>query len=93
MSLEDIFNGFSRVSNRTEKAVQKKMITMIEDGESKLATFNEKDLQDVYALALNKLPAKYAHKGTIVMNGQVFHKDIEIAIENAIETVFNNPKI
>ncbi len=97
MALVDYFNNidldFSRVNNRTEKTVQKKLLQMLEEADSRIANFDQKDLQDVYALTLNNLPAKYAHKGTIVMNGQVFREEIDLALEKAIEVVASNPKV
>ncbi len=91
--LKDSATYFSRVTNRNEKAVQKVLLEMIQVDNSKLAVFDEKDVQDVYAISLNNLPTSYAHKGTIVVNKQVVKEDIVAVIENAIEIVRNNPKV
>ncbi len=97
MSLEEFLNNsatyFSKVTNRNEKAVQKVLLDLIAKDSSKLALFDAKDLQDVYAISLNNLPTSYAHKGTIVVNKQVSKQDIERTVDNAIDRVRNNPKV
>lgn len=50
------------------------------------------DIQDMYALALNLLPARYIQKGTIVLREKVTGKDIEEAVRQAIEAVSQQPK-
>ncbi len=51
-----------------------------------------KTLQDVFALALNKLPARYAQKGTIVLREPVSRDMIRSAVREAFLRVLDNPK-
>ena len=86
--------GFDKVVNRNEKMV----IRAIEDlmassrGLSYQELFNSKDYQDIYALALNRLPARYAQQSTIVIGNPVRVQDAADAVLEAFETVLNNPK-
>ena len=52
----------------------------------------EKDYQDIYALALNRLPARYCQKGTIVVGEPVREADVEEAVRDAFDTVIRRPK-
>lgn len=54
---------------------------------------SEKDLYDIYALALNSLPARYAQQGTIVLRDPVRDREIEEAVRKAFAIVVENPKI
>jgi hypothetical protein len=49
------------------------------------------DIQDMYALALNKLPARYIQEGTIVLNEPVTDTEVELAVKRAIQTVREKP--
>ncbi len=55
-------------------------------------SLNPRQLQDVYALALNLLPARYAQRGTIVVHEPVRMDEILQAIRTACDTVLSNPK-
>jgi len=50
------------------------------------------DLHDIYALALNSLPARYAQQGSIVLRDPVRDEDVLEAVRKAIATVVHNPK-
>jgi len=54
--------------------------------------FSEKMLYDVYAYALNSLPPRYAHDGTIVLGNRPNKEDIAKIVHEGIELVFHNPK-
>lgn len=50
-------------------------------------------IQDTFALSLNRLPAKYAQFGTIVLKSEFPHDDeIYEVVANAIQDVGNKPK-
>ncbi len=49
-------------------------------------------LQDIYALALNALPPRYAQRGTIVLRDPVRDEDVLEAVRNAFAVVAQNPK-
>jgi hypothetical protein len=48
------------------------------------------DIQDIYALALNKLPARYIQKGTIILIELVTNTEVELSGKRAIQTVREN---
>lgn len=85
---------FSKVRNRNEKKILRAIEDFIErEGDaSRLALLSEKDWQDIYALALNHLPARYAQPGTIVIGDPVRDEDANTAILEAFDIVFNRPK-
>jgi hypothetical protein len=49
------------------------------------------DYEDIYALALNKLPARYVQRGSIVLGEPVSEIDVADAVRSAIEAVRKNP--
>jgi hypothetical protein len=49
------------------------------------------DLEDIYALALNKLPARYVQNGSIVLGEPVRESDVADAVRYAISVVRDNP--
>lgn len=49
------------------------------------------DIQDIYALALNGLPPRYAQEGAIVLREPVPEEKIQGALHRAIEKVRDNP--
>ncbi len=48
-------------------------------------------IQDIYALALNRLPARYTQAFSIVLQEQVSDEDIRQAVREAVVRVMNNP--
>lgn len=46
----------------------------------------------MYALALNRLPARYCQKGTIVVGDPVRDEDVAEAVLDAFDTVVRRPK-
>ncbi len=80
------------VYNRNERLIIRELEKMVKNGDTRLSTFSEKDIRDIYALANNQLMPKYVQKGTIVVQNDVSKEDVEMAVENAIDIVFNNPK-
>jgi len=51
-----------------------------------------KDIQDIYALALNALPPRYTQRGTIVLRDPVTKNEIFLAVEDAYDQVMGRPK-
>lgn len=51
-----------------------------------------KDWQDIYALALNMLPARYTQSGSIVLGDIVRDIDVDECVEAAHNRVVENPK-
>jgi hypothetical protein len=49
------------------------------------------DIQDIYALALNSLPARYVQSGSIELSGKVPDADLLQAVEQAMARVRARP--
>ena len=49
-------------------------------------------VEDVYALSLSRIPATYAHLGSIILNKEVTEEDIESVVRFAITQVADHPK-
>ena len=92
MELSDI--DFSRVRNRNEKRVLNALEQVLADkpGRTGLKLSDTKDVQDIYALALNRRPARYAQPGTIVVGDPVRDEDVAEAVLDAFDTVVRRPK-
>lgn len=92
MSLNDV--NFDLVINRNEKKVRKALEEFMAQGRgaSYASTLTEKDYQDIYALALNRLPARYCQKGTIVVGDPVREEDVDEAVLDAFDIVIRRPK-
>ena len=79
----------SRIKNRNERRVIAQMKPLLaENGDY------EPDIlaiQDIYALALNLLPARYTQQFTIVLQDPVDEAAIEKAVRKAIDKVRANP--
>ena len=79
----------TRIRNRNERRVISHMKTL-------LAEYSDYEpdilaIQDVYALALNLLPARYTQQFTIVLQDPVDEAAVESAVRKAIEQVRANP--
>jgi hypothetical protein len=49
------------------------------------------DIEDIYALALNKLRPRYVQKGSIVLQEPISDEDVIEALRSAVETVRERP--
>jgi hypothetical protein len=49
------------------------------------------DIEDIYALALNKLPARYVQRGSIVLSESVSDEMVRDALRQAVNTVRERP--
>lgn len=79
----------TRIRNRNERRVIARMKTL-------LAEYGDYEpdilaIQDIYALALNLLPARYTQQFTIVLQDPVDDAAVENAVRKAIEKVRANP--
>ena len=50
------------------------------------------DVEDIYALTLNRLPPRYTQQGSIILREEVTEHEIKETIRHAIEVVIKNPK-
>ena len=82
---------FSAVHNRNESRVLKELKRLY--AELPAAAHDPKAIQDVYALALNSLPARYTQPGSIVLRDPVRIEHIRAAIREAADKVAGQPKI
>jgi hypothetical protein len=78
-----------RIRNKYEQKV-------IENMDAVLREFpdyqpNTLDIQDIYALALNKLPPYYKQETSIVLSGSLDKQKAQQAIREAVERVRENP--
>ena len=82
---------FSAVHNRNESRVLKELRKLY--AELPVAARDPKAIQDVYALALNSLPARYTQPGSIILRDPVRVEHIQAAIREAADKVAGQPKI
>lgn len=87
-----IINGIdvTNIVNRNEKRVARLMPEVLEEY-FKDFIFEDLDIQDVYALSLNLLPAGYAQAGSIVLSNRLSDYEIRAKIRAAAERVLDNP--
>ena len=79
----------SGVKNRNEKRVinaMEKILVQIDDWEP-----DALDIQDIYALSLNKLSPRYIQEGTIVFNEPIRNAEVERIVREAVRTVRESP--
>lgn len=79
----------SGIRNRNERRVMDRMEMLLNE-----YTDFEPDvlaIQDIYALALNLLPARYTQQFSIVLKDPVDNTAVETAVRAAIEKVRTNP--
>lgn len=82
----DLFDIRNRNERRVASFLQELLNSMIDED------FEKEVVMDVYALALNNLPARYAQSGSIVLRDPVRQEDIEKAVREALDQVLINPK-
>jgi hypothetical protein len=79
----------SRIRNRNERRVLSQMQALLpeySDFEPDILA-----IQDIYALALNLLPARYTQQFSIVLKDPVDEEAVQDAVRQAIERVRANP--
>ena len=81
--------NLSNIRNRNESRVAKVLNEVLDD------FYDEDpdviDIQDIFALALNKLPARYVQQGGMVLKEPLREADIRDAVEEAIQIVKSKP--
>lgn len=77
------------IRNRNEKRVARLMPEVLREFSDYRPSYL--DVQDVYALTLNNLPARYVQRGTIVLREPLSDDDIRQEIRYAVETVEMRP--
>lgn len=77
------------VRNKNEKRVARLMVDVL--AEAGVYQPNDLDIQDIYALTLNKLPARYVQSAGLALKEPVADDQIKDAIRRAIERVRQNP--
>jgi hypothetical protein len=82
----DLFPLRNRNETRVAECIQELLDTMKDE------FFSDKAIQDIYAYSLNRLPARYAQTGTIVLNDPVRKADIRKTVQAAFDFVAENPK-
>lgn len=80
----------SHVRNRNEQRVAKCLGELIKS--KGLDGITPDIIKDVYALALNNLPARYTQQGTIVLREPVRTEMIEQVVSDSLLHVLKNPK-
>ena len=80
----------SKIVNRNERRVADLLPSLLEESYRDYI-FEELDIQDIYALTLNLLPAAYAQNGSIVLSNRLSDYEIKSKIRSAIERVLDNP--
>ncbi len=78
------------VRNRNEKRVADVLRAELEGRGNPV--LDRKSILDIFAYALNQLPARYSQSGTIVLRDPVRRETIQKAVKKAIAQVLDNPK-
>ena len=86
-----IFGNMSlyKIRNRNELRVIKHLRDVLQEYPDYAP--NTLDIQDVYALTLNKLPAHYVQEGSIILHEPIDDSKIRDCIREAIQTVRRYP--
>ena len=78
----------SRIYNKNEKRVVLAMEKILGEMDWDPEPL---DIQDIYALSLNRLPPRYVQEGTIVFNEPIRIGEIERVVREAVEKVKDSP--
>ena len=92
MSNELMVRGtdLGKIQNRNEKRVAYFMNEIL-DQYYKDFIFDPLDIEDIYALTLNLLPARYVQQGSIIISDRISEFEIKSKIREAVERVLDNP--
>ncbi len=80
----------NKIRNRNEKRVVKFMTEILDEYYSDYI-FEQLDIEDIFALTLNLLPARYVQKGTIILQDRISDFEIKSKVREATERVLENP--
>jgi len=89
---EYIYGGVKlfNIRNRNERRIIRMLSTILDEYPG--YNPNSIDIRDIYALALNSLPARYVQVATIVLREPVSDEQVAEAVRGAVERVMSNPK-
>lgn len=80
----------SAIRNRNEQRVADLLPELLEE-EYTDYIFDSLDIQDIYALSLNLIPARYAQGGSIVISGKPSDYELKGHMRTAVDRVLQNP--
>jgi hypothetical protein len=80
----------SRIRNRNEKRVARLMNEILDQYYTDYI-FEQLDIEDIYALTLNLLPARYVQRGSIILSDRISDFAIKSKIREATDRVLENP--
>lgn len=80
----------NKIRNRNEKRVAQLMAEIL-DQYYEDYIFEQLDIEDIYALTLNLLPARYVQRGSIILSDRLSDFVIKSKIREATERVLENP--
>ena len=82
--------NLEKIRNRNEKRVAKLMPEILDQYYEDFI-FEHLDIEDIYGLTLNLLPARYTQQGTIILQDRLSDFEIKSKIREAVERVLDNP--
>lgn len=80
----------NRIRNRNEIRVASLMPEVLAE-EYQDYIFDPLDIEDIYALTLNLLPARYAQNGSIIISNKLSDYEIKGKMRTAVDRVLVNP--
>jgi hypothetical protein len=80
----------NKIRNRNERRVARFMAEILDEYYDDYI-FEQLDVEDIYALTLNLLPARYVQKGTIILQDRLSDFEIKSKVREATERVLQNP--
>lgn len=93
MNLESLYRfgnaSLSKIRNRNELRVIKLLGEVLQETPDYVP--ETLDIEDIYALTLNKLPAHYVQEGSIVLHNPVDDTTIRDCLREAIRAVRQRP--
>lgn len=87
MTVNDVFLG--NIRNRNERRVALLLPEVLEEYPDYI--LDPLDIEDIYALSMNLLPARYIQPGTIVLSDTISDEEIKSKIRRAFDKVIDNP--
>ena len=81
--------ALNKIRNRNELRVIKHLSDILDEFPD--YTPDTLDIQDIYALTLNKLPAHYVQEGSIVLHDPIDDTTVRDRIREAIQKVRKHP--
>lgn len=78
------------IRNRNEGRVAKNMTEILDQYYGDYI-FEQFDIEDIYALTLNLLPARYIQHGSIIISNRLSDHEIKSKIREAVDRVLDHP--